>query len=63
MNLHQSHVLVSEPLLKIRGANLKLKNLRFIASNISPGIFRAVHLILTSLSLNTLYVHNVHHTP
>ena len=41
MNLHQFHVLVSQLLLKIQGANLKLKNSRFIA-NISPGIFRAV---------------------
>ena len=41
MNLHQSHVLVLQPLLKIRGANLKLENPRFIA-NVSPGIFRAV---------------------
>ena len=47
MNLRQSHVLVSQPLLKIRGANLKLKNPRFIA-NISPGNFRAV--------LNCMYI-------
>ena len=39
MRLRQSHVLVSQPLLKIRGANLKLKNPRFIA-NISPGILQ-----------------------
>ena len=37
MNLGQFHVLVSQPLLKIRGAYLKLKNPCFIA-NISPGI-------------------------
>ena len=41
MTLRQSHVLVSQPLLKIQGANLKLKNLHVIA-NISPGLFRAV---------------------
>ena len=41
MNLCPSHVLVSKPLLKIQGANLKLENLRFIA-DISPGIFRAI---------------------
>ena len=45
MNLCQSHVLVSQPLLKIRGANLKLKNPRFIA-NISPGISIAIEKIL-----------------
>ena len=44
MNLRQSHVLVSQPLLKIQGANLKLKNPRFIA-NISPGIFRAIQIL------------------
>ena len=44
MNLCQSHVLVSQPLLKIQGTNLKLKNPRFI-TNISPGIFRAVVLL------------------
>ena len=43
MNLRQSHVLVSQPLLKIRGGNLKLNTPRFIA-NTSPGIFRALHL-------------------
>ena len=45
-----------QPLLKIWGANLKLKNPRFIA-NISPGIFRAVGsttLLLKNLDkLNT----------
>ena len=41
MNLHQSHVLVSQPLLNVQGANLKLKNLCFIA-NISPSIVRAL---------------------
>ena len=41
MNLRQCHSLVSQPLLKIQGANLKLKNPRFIA-NISFGIFRTV---------------------
>ena len=39
--LRQSHVLVSQPLLKIRGANLKLKNLHLIA-NISSGILKAL---------------------
>ena len=43
MNLRQSHVLVSQPLLKFRGADMKLKNPLFIA-NISPGIFRAIDL-------------------
>ena len=41
MNLRQSHIKVTQPLLKIQGANLKLKNPCFIA-NISPSIVRAV---------------------
>ena len=41
MIIHQSHALVLQPLLQIRGTNLKMKNPCFIA-NISPGIFRAV---------------------
>ena len=41
MNLRPSYVLLLQPLLKIRGANLKLKNPHVIG-NISPGIFRAV---------------------
>ena len=61
MNLRQSHVLVSQPLLKIRAANLTLKNLHFIA-NISPGIFRVIQIsasLRLSVAFTVLFVRNV----
>ena len=52
-------VLVSQPLLKIRGANLKLKNQCFIA-DISPGIFRVVDILRISQKIFFL---NMWHAP